>query len=271
MSGDLVTEGFSAHLSMLFTEHVVTDRPAAARDAGFRAVESWWPPDEVIASWAAEIQRLGLELACLNAYAGNLDQGERGFLNVPAMRERVLEDIGRAIALAHELGARNVNVLIGRDRGDLPRRVQWLSVVETLREASTMAAEAGVGLVVEHLNEKDIPGYLAPTAASAVKLIEAVGSPSVRLLYDAYHAAMAGSDPTREAADLVELIGHVQFADVPGRGAPGTGTLDLWALEESLRAAGYAGPIGLEYAPRGLTLASLSFLGRSAARRAESP
>jgi hydroxypyruvate isomerase len=114
--------------------------------------------------------------------------------------------------------------------------------------------------VLEPINELDVPGYLLPNAAAAVAALEAVGSPRVRLLYDAYHAARAGADPVREAPALVDVIDHVQYADHPGRGAPGTGSTDLGRLLAALDRAGYSGLVGLEYDPRGDTLASLASL-----------
>ncbi len=108
-------------------------------------------------------------------------------------------------------------------------------------------------IVVEHLNAVEVDRPLLPTPAAAAAFVERVAHPGVRLLFDAYHAAMAGLDPLEEAARVAPLIGHVQFADHPGRGAPGTGTLDLWALVDRLGALGYDGAVGLEFVPGGPT------------------
>jgi hydroxypyruvate isomerase len=246
---------------MLFTEYPFTSRPAAARSAGFRTVEAWWPADEDLEPWAREIEQHQLAVACLNAYGGDLAGGERGFLNIPRQREASVASVERALALGGRIGARTINVLAGRLTGDLPRRRQWDAAVAALRECADMARSTGITLVVENINEHDIPGYLCPTPRVAARLVEAVGSDAVRLLFDAYHAARAGCDPTREAPRLVDLIAHAQFADCPGRGAPGTGALDVYEFVGSLREAGYAGAIGLEYVPEGPTIPTLRFLG----------
>jgi hydroxypyruvate isomerase len=248
-------ERWSAHVSMLFTELPPLDRPAAARAAGFSSVETWWPGDAD--AWADAVARAGVEVALVNADAGDIGAGERGFLNVPALRDRELRRIDAATRLAGRVGAPRVNVLVGRLVADVPRTRQIAEVASVLREAGALAAAAGVTIVVEPLNAVDVPGYLLPTAADARALISAVGSPNIRLLYDAYHAARAGADPVTEGPALIELIDHVQYADCPGRGAPGTGTIDLARLLDGLLEAGYTGRIGLEYDPRGDTLASL--------------
>jgi hydroxypyruvate isomerase len=245
---------WSAHVSTLFTELPHLERPAAARAAGFKAVESWWP-DEGADAWVAEVRRCGLVLTMLNAYCGDIAAGDRGFLNLPERREAVLENLRAAAQLATR-----VNVLVGRAVASVPRRRQLATVASLLREA--VAGTEGVTLVIEPVNDLDTPGYLLPTAAAAAEMIEEIGSDRVRMLYDAYHAARSGRDPIREAPCFVGLIDHVHYADCPGRGAPGTGEIDLLRLVEALEGAGYDGAIGLEYDPRGPTIDSLRALPR---------
>lgn len=251
---------WSAHLSMLFCELPAPERPAAAAAAGFRAVESWWPPTDDPLGWADAAAALGLSVPLLNCDAGDLRAGDRGFLNLPERRDDVRDALLRALAVARRCDAGALNVLPGLDTGDRPRRAQLADVASALRELVALAGETGPLLLVEPINAHDVPGYLVPTPAAAADLVEAVGSDRVRILYDAYHAARAGGDPCRDVVELLPLIGHVQFADCPGRGAPGTGTLDLHALVDTLGGAGYEGAIGLEYDPAGPTLDTLGFL-----------
>ncbi len=256
-----MTISWSAHLSMLFTELPPLERPAAARDAGFPAVETWWPGSDADA-WAAAVRGAGLRVALLNSNGGDLAAGDRGFLNRAELHDRELDRIGEAVALAAGLGCPYVNVLAGRLTGGEPENRQRDAAAGVLREAAPRAAAQGVVLVVEALNALDVPEYLLPTAGDARRFLESIGSDSVRLLYDAYHAACSGSDPIVEAPELVDVIGHVQYADHPGRGAPGTGTIDLGRFADALRDAGYEGDIGLEFDPRGNTNAALASLPR---------
>jgi hydroxypyruvate isomerase len=232
----------SAHLSVQFAHLPYPERPVAAAAAGFELVETWWPGTDADA-WAEAVAAAGLGVACLNAFGGDLAAGERGFLNVEERREQTLAEIAAAVELARRLGCPCVNVLPGRLLPGVPAAQQWHAAVETLREAAVL----DVTLLVEALNAHDVPGSLLPTPRRAAELVDAVGHPGVRLLYDAYHAAMAGSDPVREVGSLASLLGHVQYADSPGRGAPATGTVDFQAFVAALASAGYDGALGLEY------------------------
>jgi hydroxypyruvate isomerase len=251
---------WSAHLSALFRELPYLERPRAAADAGFTAVETWWPDDGLGPAWAAETARLGLDVSLVNCFGGDIEAGERGFLNVPERRAETLDAFRAALDLAGRCGARAVNVLVGRDTGDLPREAQLAFAADTIAVCAPLAEAVGVTIVIEPINELDVPGSLVPTPAAAAELVESIGSPSVRLLYDAYHAARAGSDPLREVGRLAPLIAHVQYADCPGRGAPGSGELDLDAFVRALDEAGYEGAVGLEFFDDGPTHQSLGFM-----------
>src|SRR4051794_2259672 len=234
---------FSAHVSMLFRDLPPLERPAAARAAGFELVETWWPEP----GFADAVRAAGVGVSCLNADGGSIPDGERGFLNVPERADESLAAVERALALAREVGSPVVNVLAGRALPDVPRRRQLDTALALLRDAAALAEAAGVAIVLEPINELDIPGYLLPTARAAADAIEAVGSPALRLLFDAYHSARSGADPLREVREVAALLGHVQYADHPGRGAPGTGTIDLDAFVATLAEVGYEGAVGLEY------------------------
>ncbi|MBV9819298.1 MAG: TIM barrel protein [Solirubrobacterales bacterium] len=248
---------WSAHLSMLFGEIPFSQRPQAAARAGFTAVESWWPPADEREAWAAACLQHGLAVSCLNADGGDLDRGERGYLNVAARHADAVAALADAVALAARVGAPCVNLLVGRRLPGVDEAGQLELVVSGLRRCGEIAGERGVTIVVEPINELDIPGYLVPAPREGVRLLARVGSPHVRLLYDAYHDARGGGVPARDVAEYLPWTAHVQYADCPGRGRPGTGDLDLPELVEALAAGGYDGAIGLEFDPGGPTLAAL--------------
>jgi len=251
---------WSAHLSMLFTEEEPLDRPAAARAAGFDCVESWWPPAGDLVAWVAAVRAQDLEVACLNADGGDISAGERGFCNLPERDADTFGAVRAALALAVEVGAPAINVLAGREVPSRPRDIQLAHAAEVLRECGRLAAASGRIVVVEPINSIDVPGYLVPTPDDVARLLEVGGHDAVRMLYDAYHAAQEGGDPVRDVGRYADVIGHVQYADHPGRGAPGTGEIDVVAFVESLDAAGYRGAVGLEFAPHGPTSRALRFL-----------
>lgn len=175
-------------------------------------------------------------------------------------RDKTVRELLAAVELAHAVRAPRINMLAGRLLPGIPRARQIAEAASTLRECASVAAAAGLTIVVEQVNEIDVPGYVVPTAAAVAHLIEAVDSEHVKMLYDAYHAARAGADPLEEAPAYADLIGHVHYADCPGRGAPGTGRVSLVGFVHALADAGYDGLVGLEYEPKGSTSASLGFL-----------
>jgi hydroxypyruvate isomerase len=246
----------SAHL----TELAPLARPAAAADAGFAMVESWWPPADDPVAWADRVTAAQVGVAAINADGGDIAAGERGFCTNPALYEHTLDAVERALALAGRVDAPVVNVLAGRRLEGVPERDQRGAAVLVLRACGDLARRHGRTIVVEPLNATDVPGYLVSTPAEAARLLDEIGHDHVRLLYDAYHAAMGGIDPMAEVGGLIDYVAHVQYADCPGRGAPGTGTLDLPAFLERLDAAGYTGAVGLEYVTGPDTLTSLADL-----------
>jgi hydroxypyruvate isomerase len=250
---------WSAHVSWLFGEVDYLERVGAARRVGFTTIETAWPGADT--RLGAELTRHGVGLALLNCPEGDLAAGERGFVCDPARREEAERAFLAAAELAGALGASRLNLLVGRARADVGLAAQRRAVVETLRAFAPEAAARGLRLLVEPLNEIENPGYLAPTPRAAAELIEQAGAhDALGLLLDVYHVARVGGDPCRAIADHGELIAHVQLADWPGRGQPGTGVLDLEGILECLDAAGYAGAVGLEYVPQGTTESSLAFL-----------
>jgi hydroxypyruvate isomerase len=251
---------FSAHITWLFGELPYLERVGAARRAGFRAIETAWPAPAERERLPALVAEHGLDVVLLNCDAGDIERGDRGFVNDPARREDAERAFVAAAELAQELGARRLNLLVGRALPDIPVARQRDAVVEVLRALAPQAAARGLRILIEPVNVIDSPGYLAPTPGEAVELIEAAGSDALGLLLDVYHVARGGGDPLEAIDRYGAHIGHVQIADHPGRGQPGTGSLDLRGILERLDASGYAGAVGLEYEPRGGSEASLAFL-----------
>lgn len=248
---------FSAHLSMLFRELPYLERPAAAAEAGFTVVETWWPGQEAVDAWAVEALRHSLDVRLINCDGGDLAAGERGFLNVPERRDDTLAAVSAAAETAARCGAPYVNLLVGRDTRRLARREQLRLAAAVVSDCAAIAREAGVQIVIEPINDLDVPGYLVPSPDEAVRLLEAAACDGVLLLYDAYHSARMGFDPCVDVTRWLPLVAHVHYADCPGRGAPGTGTTDLMRFVEVLEGGGYTGAIGLEFDPGPSTLEAL--------------
>ncbi len=250
---------WSAHISWLFAERPYEERPRAARRAGFRCIETVWPQHGEREQLPARVEKEGLSVSLLNCAAGNLEAGERGFINDPSRGEQAERGFAAAAALATRIGAKTINVLVGRALPDLAVWRQRDAAILLLRSFGAEARARGLTVVVEPLNEVENPGYLAPDPASARQLIEDAGSEALGILFDVYHLARVGSDPLAAIDRHGDLIRHVQISDFPGRGEPGSGNLDLPAILDRLRSSGYRGAIGLEYRPTAATVRSLAF------------
>ncbi|MBB4895497.1 hydroxypyruvate isomerase [Streptomyces olivoverticillatus] len=254
---------FDVNLSILFTGLPLLERPAAAAAAGFTEVELWWPwpdsptpPEAELAALRQALTDAGTQLVGLNFYAGRLPGPDRGALSLPgAESERFRANVAVAADFAHSVGCRALNALHGnRIQGADPRLQDGLAL-ENLAYAAQAADRVGAMLLIEALNAVESARYPVTTAAQAVALADKVnattGLDNARFLMDLYHLAMGGEDLPAVIDRHAARAGHVQIADVPGRGAPGTGALPLGELLGRLRKAGYEGPIGLEYTAPG--------------------
>lgn len=251
---------WSAHLSTLFAEYAPLERPAAAAAAGFTAVETWWPPAAPEDDWIAAVNAAGLRAVLVNADGGDLAAGERGYCNIPGRRDEVVAAVEAAVRVGAACGGGTVNLLVGRDDGVRPRAEQLAVATDAVRAAAERARALGGRIVIEHLNSLDVDHPLVATPSDALHFIEAVDHPAVSVLFDAYHAARIGRDPCAEFTRVSGRVGHVQYADCPGRGAPGTGAISLRTFVSHLGMEGYDGHIGLEFVPAGPTAEALAGL-----------
>lgn len=243
----MIPERLAANVAWLFTERPWLDRFAAARDAGFAAVEFPWPDDP--AATAAAVKVAGLRVALLNVPAGDLAAGERGWPNDPSRVQPWREAFGAALGVAAEVGCPTVNVLVGNRVSHATDAEQRACLEENLRWALSRAADVRVTVVSELLNRHENADYLLTSLAEAEPMLERLGPLGWKLQLDTYHLALADADPPAAIRRAGAHIGHVQVADVPGRHEPGTGSLDWRAIGDALSEAAYGGAIGLEYRP----------------------
>jgi hydroxypyruvate isomerase len=257
---------YDVNLSILFTELDLYARPAAAKAAGFGAVEFWWPfatavpaqsdVDRFVRSVADE----GLRLVGLNFFAGDMAAGERGVLSNPARTSEFRDNVDVAVAIADQLGCGTFNALCGLRIDGVAEAEQDELAVENLTFAAKAAGQIGATVVVEPLSAA--PAYPLKTAADALAVIQRVRQDNIALLADLYHLAVNGDDPADAITRHTGRIGHVQIADHPGRNEPGTGGLDIAGYLNLLADNGYEGFVGLEYRPSGASADSFDWLPR---------
>ena len=255
---------YAANLQWLFTEHAFLDRIGAAAAAGFPAVEFPTPYDHPAESIRERTDRHGVQCVLFNTPSGNRALGDFGLGCRPEREAEFREGVGRAIEYARVLGVKQVNVISGKQlAGDDPARLR-ATLVGNLRFAARERRAAGLDLLLEPINDKDTPGFFVPTASAGVSVIQEVAEPNLFLQCDLYHTAMMGDDPAAVFTALRPLIRHVQFADAPGRGEPGTGKLPFPSLFSHIDASDYAGWVSAEYRPSSRTEDTLGWLRATA-------
>jgi hydroxypyruvate isomerase len=269
---------YLANCSMLFTELPLLERPAAAADAGFGAVELWWPwPDNPVPADAevdalvSAVQEAGVQLVGLNFFAGRLTGADAGVLSIPARSQQFRDNLAVAVGIGERLGVSAFNALYGVRVDDATPQEQDELATENLALAATAAARIGATVLVEPVSGPK--PYPLRTAADVIAVLDravATGHTNVGFLCDLFHLANNGDDVGAAIASYADRVAHVQIADWPGRGEPGTGELDLDGHLSDLQARGYAGWVGLEYTPTTTTEESLAWLP-AAYRGAHSP
>ena len=255
---------YLVNCSLLFTELPLLERPAAARAAGFDAVEFWWPfqtavpADAEVGAFVRAVRDAGVRLVGLNFFAGDMPAGDRGVVSWPGREREFADAVDVAVGIGEQLGAAAFNALYGNRLDDVPAKKQDELARSNLTLAAAAAAQIGATVLVEPVS--GAPRYPLRTAADVLAVMDGVAAENVRLLADLYHLTVNGDDVEAVIATHTPRIGHVQIADAPGRHEPGTGTIPLEAQLDALEAAGYTGWVSLEYAPANSTVEGLDWL-----------
>lgn len=249
---------FAANLSMMFTEVEFLDRFAAAARAGFEAVECLFPYAYKAEDIAARLNEHGLTLALFNAPPGDWDKGERGVSALPGREAEFHRSIETALTYAAKLRCKTIHVMAGIVPADESERA-FDRYIAALQGAAPMAASAGVTLVLEPINTRDMPGYLLNLSDQARRAINAVGARTIALQLDLYHRQIMEGDLSRAIHHNRDILHHVQIASVPDRHEPDCGEIRFEPLFFALDALNYSGFIGCEYRPRARTEDGLSW------------
>lgn len=239
----------AANLSLLFADLPLLDRFAAAAKAGFRTVELQFPYTETKAALSERLAATGQTICLFNLPPGDPTSGDRGLAALPGRVADFEAALQTALAYAQALNCPRLHVMAGIP----PAGSDWAELTATYRRnlghAADRARSLGITLLIEPLNQRDMPGYFLQDTAQAVATLEAVDRPNLKLQFDAYHVAISEGDVVTRMEKLMPWIGHVQIANPPGRLGPGQGELDLPFLLHHLDQLGYTGPVGLEYRP----------------------
>ncbi len=240
---------FAANLTMLFGEVPFLERFAAARRAGFAAVEFVSPYDHAPGEVAEAARDAGVEVVLFNLPAGDWARGDRGLACDPGRASEFRDGVLRALEYARALDCPRLHAMAGIRPPGVPEPALRAAYVASLRHAAAALAAEGRTLLVEGINSRDMPGYYLGTSRQAFDLMDEVAAPNLHYQYDVYHMQIMEGDLAPTLAARLPRIGHVQIADTPGRHEPGTGEINFRFLLRHLDGIGYRGFVGCEYRP----------------------
>jgi len=250
---------FTANLSLLFSEAALIDRFKAAKQQGFNGVEIQFPYSLSAESIRTALQENELQLVLFNVDADDLLQGGEGLACVPEKRGQFRSAVEQALGYAQILKPEALNVLSGRcfKQERLPEYLETFN--DNLSFAAGAFAALGIKTVFEAINTLDMPGFIIHSGRQMLDTLEQLNCANLFMQYDVYHLYRMGEDPVEFISRHADKIGHIQFADSPGRGQPGTGQIDFDELFSSIEQSAYTGWVGAEYKPVGITDDSLGW------------
>jgi hydroxypyruvate isomerase len=251
---------FAANLSMLYPEHDFLDRFAAAAADGFQAVEYLFPYDYKPAELKARLDEHGLVQVLFNAPPGDWIAGERGLASLPGREAEFRDSVSRALEYADVLGNDHVHIMAGLLPSDANRARHQGVYIENLAYAANEAAKAGLMVVIEPINTRDMPGFFLNRQDHAHAICKEVGASNLQVQFDCYHCQVVEGDIASKLRRDMAGIGHIQIAGVPDRNEPDLGELNYSFLFNLIDELGYTGWVGCEYRPRGNTSQGLAWL-----------
>ena len=249
---------FAANLSMMFNERPFLERFEAAAKAGFTAVEYLFPYDYPAEVIAEALQGAGLKQALFNMPPGDWAAGDRGLASLPDRREEFEAALVTAVAYGKVIGTPLLHMMAGIAPSEDAAASSCYR--DNLKKAADATAEAGIGLVIEPINKRDMPGYFLNDFNRAFDLIADLDRPNLSLQFDVYHRQILHGDVITALRQMAPRIGHIQIAAVPTRHEPMTGELDDRRIFQEIDAIGYQGYIGCEYRPAGNTEDGLGWM-----------
>ena len=246
---------FAANLSMLYNEHPFLDRFAAAAADGFLAVEYLFPYDFTAPELAQRLADHGLQQVLFNAPPGDWNAGERGLACLPGRQAEFRAGLQRALDYAHTLACPRIHVMAGLVPAGADRAVLQRTYEDNLAWAAQQAQAAGRTLLIEPINTRDIPGFFLNRQDDAHRIVQAIGSPHLKVQMDLYHCQIVEGDVAMKLRQYLPTgrVGHIQIAGVPQRHEPDLGELHhpylFEVIDEVSAACGWDGWVGCEYRP----------------------
>jgi hydroxypyruvate isomerase len=253
---------FAANLSFMYGEYAFPDRFAAAARDGFTAVEYLFPYEYPALHLTARLQEHDLIQVLFNAPPGNWAAGERGLASLPGREAEFRAAMQTALEYAQALSCPRVHVMAGLQPSGVERAAMRRAFVANLAWAAGIAAPAGVELLIEPINTRDMPGYFLNRQDDAHAIVEEIGSPALKVQMDLYHCQIVEGDVSMKLRKYLpqKSVGHIQIASVPDRNEPDRGELNCDYVLDLIDELAFEGWIGCEYRPKAGTSEGLGWL-----------
>lgn len=251
---------FTANLSLLFTEVELINRFKAAKQQGFDAVEIQFPYSLSAKTLKNTLEEQELKLVLFNVDADDLLHGGEGLACVPEKRNQFRQAVAQSVEYAKLLKPEAINVLPGCCFNENRKQDYLKTFKENLCFAVEAFAPLGIKTVFEAINSHDMPGFITHNGQQMLDILDDLKLPMLFMQYDIYHMQMMGDKPNEFIARYADKIGHIQFADCPARGQPGTGQINFERIFSVIEKSAYSGWVGAEYKPVGTTSESLDWL-----------
>jgi hydroxypyruvate isomerase len=251
---------FTANLSLLFTEVELVQRFQVAKQHGFKAVEIQFPYALSARRLKDSLDNADQKLILFNVDAADLLQGGEGLACVPEKRNQFLQAVDQAVRYAEILKPEAINILSGCCQIEHRHQEYLETFLENLRYATKVFDSLGIKTVFEAINTHDMPGFVVSGGQQMLSILNQINHPNLFMQVDVYHLQMMGEAPNEFIAEHADRIGHIQFADCPGRGQPGTGHLNFEHIFTEIAKSTYSGWVGAEYKPTGSTADSLGWM-----------
>ncbi len=253
---------FCANLTLLYNEVPFLDRFGLAAADGFKAVEIQFPYDTPIVQIQEKLKEHSLRCVLINVPAGDLMRGGEGLASVPARKAEYAAGLVECISYALALKVEFVNVLAGRCLDENQRVFYLDTFYQNLLKTAETFSRFGIYTTFEAINTRDMPGFMVFTTEHLLTTLKEVNHPFLRAQFDVYHMALMAQDVEGFIKNHAAKIGHIQLADIPDRGEPGSGNLDYPSLFKTIMASDYQGWLAAEYKPTMETSKSLKWMKR---------
>lgn len=253
---------FAANLSFMFKEHAsLLDRYAAAKKAGFRAVECAFPYEFSIEQVVKAKTESGLQQVLINSWPGDLSKEDRGLAAIPGRQEEFKTTLETSIEYAKALDCTRLHIMSGKAMPLLKDAAMGKVFEDNLKLAADRLEKEGIVGLIEPINHYSVPHYHMNNFDEAVRLIKKINSSSLKLQMDLFHLQHLNGNLTHRIKDMFPYVGHIQIAQVPDRHEPNTaGEINYNYVFDVLTQLDYQGWIGCEYTPKGDTVDGLSWI-----------